>query len=791
MGIKRLLSRSSRPVFVGGMLLLLAGLLFLLPWSVAVAGQSSVSSWDAADFRIWGFVPYWTPQSQLSSFPADGVYSHVSDVIYFGGVQPRADGTLYYHPYASAHLASLRSHAASNDFRLHVSMFTVSGDSVEEVWNSITANPINRARFVSNVVNMMDANDMVGFNLDWERPNTVSEWANYTQLAKDLKAALGEGREVSVDDYGFADSRWDDSSTFDARTYDQLFIMGYHYPATGSGSLNHNYFANTKLALTDQGADKAFQDGQLVLGIGTWGANGPATVSLKNIVAVDPDLPGDATSFSGTVTDINGTSRTGTWEIESRYEVRDKVQLALDRNMAGVMSWTLHYDATNQLSLHRVAHHYLMFQRGIPDLNLDGRVNAADAQTLSVNMGSVPGWTGTNTAARFEDFYTSGNWEQGDRDGNGFVNQDDADWLADRFNALGVNLPDRLAYTGTFENFSSGQGIEGRWRAGRDALGNLDETGNFQQHGGGYLSFSGSGIGADKHGNRAVTLRNQNAAEAFDTLNTDPRRMSVDLTAPIDLRQDEATYVTFLVRQNAAPLLASQASSAERELSLQFLDAAGDNQFDFTFFGLQEQFAIRNQADLGGADAAGDGFEPDATYLFVGKILGNGLEANTIEASLFAEGATIDNFADAGFDWMIAAEGSESFNPVIAQVQFESLYESNYTVSNVWVGTASDFALPEGLPGDYNDDGTVNAADYIVWRNQNGTVFDLPNRDPGQTGDIGRADYDYWVTNFGTTAGGGSSNPQSLAVPEPATLALLFVACWPIARRTMYATPRT
>ena len=91
-----------------------------------------------------------------------------------------------------------------------------------------------------------------------------------------------------------------------------------------------------------------------------------------------------------------------------------------------------------------------------------GRLDAADANALANNMGSVPGWTGTNNAARFEDFYISGNWESGDRDGNGFVNQSDADWLAARYAALGVAIPDRLAYSGTFEKWQSATGLSGR-----------------------------------------------------------------------------------------------------------------------------------------------------------------------------------------------------------------------------------------------------------------------------------------------------------------------------------------
>jgi hypothetical protein len=77
-------------------------------------------------------------------------------------------------------------------------------------------------------------------------------------------------------------------------------------------------------------------------------------------------------------------------------------------------------------------------------------------------------------------------------------------------------------------------------------------------------------------------------------------------------------------------------------------------------------------------------------------------------------------------------------------------------------------------PGDYNEDGKVSAADYVVWRNHDGTDFDMPNRDPALSGDIGQPDYDYWVANFG---GGGGANWRvgSASVPEPGSAAALVM----------------
>ena len=66
-------------------------------------------------------------------------------------------------------------------------------------------------------------------------------------------------------------------------------------------------------------------------------------------------------------------------------------------------------------------------------------------------------------------------------------------------------------------------------------------------------------------------------------------------------------------------------------------------------------------------------------------------------------------------------------------------------------------ALPSGLPGDYNLDGTVDAADYVVWRKGLGTTYT-------------QTDYDVWRAHFGQTAAGGASASATAAVPEPATM---------------------
>jgi pectate lyase len=79
------------------------------------------------------------------------------------------------------------------------------------------------------------------------------------------------------------------------------------------------------------------------------------------------------------------------------------------------------------------------------------------------------------------------------------------------------------------------------------------------------------------------------------------------------------------------------------------------------------------------------------------------------------------------------------------------------------------------LAGDYNDDGTVDAADYTVWRDRLGSSGPLLN-ETASPGTVDELDYNAWKANFGATGGTGASGRTNNSVPEPAMCALLGIA---------------
>ena len=85
----------------------------------------------------------------------------------------------------------------------------------------------------------------------------------------------------------------------------------------------------------------------------------------------------------------------------------------------------------------------------------------------------------------------------------------------------------------------------------------------------------------------------------------------------------------------------------------------------------------------------------------------------------------------------------------------------------------ADIGVP-GVPGDYNNNGVVDAADYVLWCKGGplANEVDMP-------GVVNSADYAAWRARFGNTSGSGTgfaSSAGAVPIPEPAAMILFFVA---------------
>jgi len=160
-------------------------------------------------------------------------------------------------------------------------------------------------------------------------------------------------------------------------------------------------------------------------------------------------------------------------------------------------------------------------------------------------------------------------------------------------------------------------------------------------------------------------------------------------------------------------------------------------------------------------------------HLLVGKLTitsGNDTLSLWVDpASLSSLSAPIFTRSNANFLSSLSSLGIISYNTTKSNAggYLDALIASNSATAFIDVTGVS-------IPGDFNLDGRVDAADYVVWRNG------------GSPNPNSLSDYNLWRSNFGNHSGAGSGLGGSAAVPEPATCLLgliLFGAALLMRRR--------
>ncbi|MGD9635077.1 MAG: dockerin type I repeat-containing protein [Pirellulales bacterium] len=210
--------------------------------------------------------------------------------------------------------------------------------------------------------------------------------------------------------------------------------------------------------------------------------------------------------------------------------------------------------------------------------------------------------------------------------------------------------------------------------------------------------------------------------------------------------------------------------------------------FDST---LSEEVTVTFQPNLApGQVYVGGGFEIEAMARY-GNSTGSGEKdwhaTNVTDNGLAGASASSGIFAQAGSD----PHGfpRPTGDPDAGILESESSQFIPYGTPITTTLGAANYPLNQTqLPWDYNQDGTVDAADYTIWRDLLGTPDPtgksiLANAD--RDGSVDSTDYDAWKYHFGeslpTMAGIGSAT-----VPEPASCLLGacgFAALSGLARR--------
>lgn len=113
--------------------------------------------------------------------------------------------------------------------------------------------------------------------------------------------------------------------------------------------------------------------------------------------------------------------------------------------------------------------------------------------------------------------------------------------------------------------------------------------------------------------------------------------------------------------------------------------------------------------------------------------------------------------------------------PVNATFEFG---DTSATISLTLTGEINARALIPASYGDYNQNGVVDGADYVVWRDTSGQTGVGLAADGNGDGQVTNADFTLWRSKFGQSAGVGAGDGLSIegAVPEPGCAVPLLAA---------------
>lgn len=167
-----------------------------------------------------------------------------------------------------------------------------------------------------------------------------------------------------------------------------------------------------------------------------------------------------------------------------------------------------------------------------------------------------------------------------------------------------------------------------------------------------------------------------------------------------------------------------------------------------TFTGLGSPFQKPSPLDgsnLGELDPTG-----------AGELLASSTAANTLGMDL---GVVVDPtmlstaFEDLSFSFILEGMGESSRSGFVKYINVPA----------------------QGIVGDYNGDGTVNLADYTVWRDNLGADESVLQGPGDGSGTVDAGDYTEWKNNFGAPSAPAAFSAAT--VPEPSALVMGAAAC--------------
>ena len=268
----------------------------------------------------------------------------------------------------------------------------------------------------------------------------------------------------------------------------------------------------------------------------------------------------------------------------------------------------------------------------------------------------------------------------------------------------------------------------------------LNQTRTIVQQGAGSLTTSYTGILKTDRVTSSISFLAGSSIDASVNGNWQPKSDATSGTEPADYG-GRANFVVIII----PPPVFFAGRNLVADVERAALPVSGSNQFDLS---------TTNLTFTGGdiAYRATDDIADSATI--VGE--GNTLSGNGTLGLLSQGGRVYETLT-------VPVDASFSFGDASATINL-----------NLDGQIVAKYLIPASN-GDYNQNGVVDGADYVVWRDTSGQTGVGLAADGNGDGQVTNADFTLWRSKFGQSAGVGAGDiSQGGVVPEPSSVAILL-----------------
>lgn len=290
-----------------------------------------------AKSRVFAYY-YYTPWPELEQ------NAHLFTDIAFRWFATTSKGQLYYD--YQADYAGTLAWARSKGIRTHASVVLMGND----VLHTLLSSAENRSRLITGLVKEVKNSGYDGVNIDFELM-AASDAGNFTTFLRELKAAIGPDKELSVAVFArTGNEKWPTPYQYDkiGQIADSVVVMAYdyHYTTTAPGPIAPLWWVKEVAAYMA----RTIPPEKVLMGMATYGYDWPQGSSATSVTAKKlSDIQGkyqvqsgwDQKSRSPYFKYWDASGRYHEVWMENQQSLTEKWSTVTDHNLGGIAFWRI------------------------------------------------------------------------------------------------------------------------------------------------------------------------------------------------------------------------------------------------------------------------------------------------------------------------------------------------------------------------------------------------------------------------------------------------------------------